>query len=303
MPRQVILVTGASRGFGRLTANALAQSGHTVYASMRGLSGRNATQAKDMFAYAEDQGIDLRTMELDVTSDASVDLAISGIIETHGRLDVVVHNAGQRALGPAEAFTPAQVAELFDVNVLSTQRVNRAVLPFMRQRRQGLLVWVSASGVAGGTLPYLAPYLATKAALDALAVHFGRELVRWGIETSIIVPGIFTRSVNAGTHAHHPADAARAATYEAGPYGGLARQINDAFDSIVPDSADAAQVAGAIAGVVDTPIGERPFRVHVDPSDDGASIAFAVSDRLRAEMLHRAGFADLLPPYSNEARR
>lgn len=141
MPRQIILVTGASRGFGRLTANALAQSGHTVYASMRGLSGRNATQAKDVLAYADEQGVDLNTIELDVTSDASVDLAISRIIEADSRLDVVVHSAGLRAFGPAEAFTPEQVAELFDVNVLSTQRVNRAALPFMRQQRHGLLVW------------------------------------------------------------------------------------------------------------------------------------------------------------------
>lgn len=79
--------------------------------------------------------------------------------------------------------------------------------------------------------------------------------------------------------------------------------IRGALDRIVPRDADAAQVAGAIAGVVDAPIGERPFRVHVDPSDDGASIAFAVSDRLRAEMLHRAGLTDLLTPHPNEAHR
>ncbi|MGD9880478.1 MAG: SDR family oxidoreductase [Reyranella sp.] len=303
MPRQVILVTGASRGFGRLSAKALAHSGNTVYASMRGLAGRNAAQAKEVLAYAEEQGIDLRALELDVTSDASVDLAVSRIIEAHGRLDVIVHSAGQRAFGPAEAFTPGQLAELFDVNVLSTQRVNRAALPFMRQQRQGLLVWVSASGVAGGTLPYLAPYLAAKAGMDALAVHYARELVRWGIETSIVVPGIFTRGTSPYALSQQPADTARAAVYEAGPYADIARQIRGAFDRIVPDDADPAQVAGAIAGVVDAPFGERPFRVHVDPSDDGASIALAVSDRVRAEMLHRAGFTDLLTPHPNEAHR
>ena len=74
--------------------------------------------------------------------------------------------------GPAEAFTPEQFAELYDINVLSTQRVNRAALPHMRKQGKGLLVWVSSSSSAGGTPPYLAPYFAAKAAMDALAVQY-----------------------------------------------------------------------------------------------------------------------------------
>lgn len=295
---KVILVTGASSGFGRLTANALAQSGHTVYASMRETAGRNASQAKDVAAYARERAVDMRAAELDVGSDASVQAGVSQIIDAHGRIDVVVHNAGHMVFGPAEAFTPAQFAELYDINVLSTQRVNRAALPHMRRQGEGLLLWVSSSSSAGGTPPYLSPYFAAKAAMDALAVQYARELSRWGIETSIVVPGAFTRGTNHFTHSGRPADEARAAEYEAGPYARFGQDIQEAFGKIVPEDADAGEVARAIARIVDAPFGHRPFRVHIDPSNDGAAVAFAVIDRVREEMLNRIGLSDLLKPHT-----
>jgi NAD(P)-dependent dehydrogenase (short-subunit alcohol dehydrogenase family) len=300
MTGKIILVTGASRGFGRLTANVLAQSGHTVYASMRETVGRNASQVRDVQAYALEQGVDLRAIEIDIGSDASVDVGVSQIIDMHGQIDVVVHNAGHMAFGPAESFTTDQFAELYDINVLSAQRVNRAALPQMRRQREGLLVWVSASGTAGGNLPYQSPYLAAKAGMDALAVQYARELARWGIETCIIVPGPLTRSTSHFAHAVRPADEARAAEYEVGPYAGLTQQVRQALDGIVPEDADPAQIAGAIASVVDTPFGERPFRVHIDPSDDGAAVAFGVIDRIRNEMLSRVGMTDLTKPRGSE---
>jgi NAD(P)-dependent dehydrogenase (short-subunit alcohol dehydrogenase family) len=136
--------------------------------------------------------VDLRAIELDVLSQESVDAAIKTIISENGRLDVVIHNAGHMVFGPAEAFTPEQLAQLYDTNVLSTQRVNRAALPHLRAQEKGLIVWVSSSSTRGGTPPYLAPYFAAKAAMDALAVSYAGEMARWGIETSIIVPGAFT---------------------------------------------------------------------------------------------------------------
>ena len=225
MTSKIIIVTGASSSFGRLSANALAQSGYTVYAAMREVGGRNTKQADDVRAYARQQGVGLRVIELDVCAQDSVDAAVASIIAEHGRIDVVVHGAGRMAFGPAEAFTPEQFAELYDVNLVSTQRVNRAVLPHMRSRRQGLLVWVSCSSAAGGAPPYLSPHFAAKAGMDALAVQYARELSRWGIETSIIVPGIFVRGRDHFSRFEKPADAARAAEYEAGPYAGIAQQI------------------------------------------------------------------------------
>jgi NAD(P)-dependent dehydrogenase (short-subunit alcohol dehydrogenase family) len=166
----------------------------------------------------------------------------------------------------------------------------------MRRQKQGLLVWVSSSSSAGGTTPYLASYFAAKAAMDAIAVQYARELSRWGIETSIIVPGAFTSGTNHFAHLGRPADAARAVEYEAGPYNGFGRQIQKAFAAIVPPDADAGAVAEAIVNVVDTPFGRRPFRVHIDPTQDGADVGFTVLDRVRAEMLHRVGLSDLLKP-------
>lgn len=294
--KNVIAVTGASSGFGALAARALARAGHTVYASMRETKGRNADQVKEVEKYAADHGVDLRVVELDVSSQKSCDTGIQEIISKNGNLDVVVHNAGHMVFGPAEAFTPEQLGELYDINVLSTQRVNRAALPQLRKQGQGLVVWVSSSSSAGGTPPYLAPYFAAKAGMDALAVVYSRELARWGIETSIIVPGAFTGGTNHFAHAGSPADKARAAEYEAGPYAGFGEQVLKGFAAIVPADADVSAVAEAIVKVVDAPFGKRPFRVHIDPTQDGAEVVNGVLDRVRAEMLRRIGLADLLTP-------
>jgi len=293
---KVIVITGASSGFGALTARALAKAGHTVYAGMRDTTGRNARQVEEAKKFAKDSKVDLRTIELDVASQASVDAAIQMIVGENKRLDVVIHNAGHMVFGPAEAFTPEQLAELYDVNVLSTQRVNRAALPQLRKQRKGLVIWVSSSSSAGGTPPYLAPYFAAKAGMDALAVVYARELTRWGIETSIIVPGAFTGGTNHFAHAGSPDDKARAAEYEAGPYAGFADQVLKGFTSIVPPDADVSAVADAIVKVVDAPFGKRPFRVHIDPTQDGAEVVNMVSDRVRAELLRRIGLGDLLVP-------
>jgi NAD(P)-dependent dehydrogenase (short-subunit alcohol dehydrogenase family) len=292
--KNVIVITGASSGFGALAARALAKAGHTVYASMRDTAGRNAPPVKVAKEFSSENDVDLRTIELDVMSEESVNAAIQKIIADNGRLDVVIHNAGHMVFGPAEAFTPEQLAELYDINVLSTQRVNRAALPQLRKQKQGLVIWISSSSSAGGTPPYLAPYFAAKAGMDAMAVIYARELTRWGIETSIVVPGAFTGGTNHFAHSGRPADKARVAEYEAGPYKGFADDVMTGFASIVPADADASAVAEAIVKIVDAPFGKRPFRVHVDPTQDGAEVVNMVSDRVRAELLRRIGLADVL---------
>jgi NAD(P)-dependent dehydrogenase (short-subunit alcohol dehydrogenase family) len=225
-----------------------------------------------------------------------VEAGIAKIIAENGRLDVVVHNAGHMSFGPAEAFTPEQFAQLYDINVLSTQRVNRAALPQMRKQGRGLVVWVSSSSARGGTPPYLSPYFAAKAAMDSLAVSYASELTRWGIETSIIVPGAFTKGTNHFAHSGSPADKDRAKEYDEGPYAGLPEQSLKGLASLEPADADVSAVAKAIVAVVDMPLGKRPFRVHIDPTQDGAEVAFGVIDRVRTEMLHRVGLDELLRP-------
>ena len=296
---QVIVITGASSGFGALAARALAQAGHIVYATMRETTGRNAPQLAEVERYAGEHGLDLRTVELDVGSSESVEAGIAKIIADTGRLDVVIHNAGHMSFGPAEAFMPEQFAQLYDINVLSTQRVNRAALPQLRKQGRGLVVWVSSSSARGGTPPYLSPYFAAKAAMDSLAVSYAGELARWGIETSIIVPGAFTKGTNHFAHSGSPADKARAAEYDDGPYAGLPDQALKGLASLEPADADAGSVADEIVRVVGLPFGKRPFRTHVDPSQDGAEIVNGVADRVRAEMFRRIGIADLLSPRVN----
>ncbi|UOX92855.1 SDR family oxidoreductase [Amycolatopsis sp. FBCC-B4732] len=291
----IIVVTGASSGIGALSARALARAGHTVHAGMRDTGGRNAPQAEAAAAYSREHGVDLRTVELDVAGQESADAAIASIVAEHGRLDVVVHNAGHMALGPAEAFTPEQLAELYDTNAIGTQRVNRAALPHLRAQRDGLLVWVSSSSVRGGTPPYLAPYFAAKAAMDSLAVSYAGELARFGIDTTIVVPGAFTAGTNHFPHAGHPADAAVEAAYEE-RYAGLSEHVGRKLAEITPADADVAKVAEELARVVDLPKGKRPFRVHIDPADDGGWLVAEVGDRIRQEFLRRIDLADLLSP-------
>jgi NAD(P)-dependent dehydrogenase (short-subunit alcohol dehydrogenase family) len=292
--KQVIVITGASSGFGALTSYALARQGHIVYATMSDIRGHNAVPAEAVHQQAADTGVDLRVVELDVTSEQSVNSAMGTILDREGQLDIVVHNAGHMVFGPSEAFTPGQLAHIYDVNALGTQRLNRAVFPHMRERRSGLLVWVSSSSTRGGTPPYLGPYFAAKAAMDSLAVTYAGELCRWGIETSIIVPGAFTSGTNHFAHAGQPADRQRELAYDEGPYAGIRGQILRGQASLIPPEADVAEVADAIVRIIAMPRGRRPVRVHVDPAQDGAEVVNGVADRVRAEFLRRIGLSDLL---------
>lgn len=291
----VILVTGAGSGFGALTARALAAAGHTVYASMRDVNGRNADRAKAVRDYAAQEGVDLRVVELDVLSQDSADKAIATVVEESGGLDVLIHNAGHLMVGPTEAFTPEEIAAVYDTNVLGTQRVNRAALPRLRAQGKGLVVWVGSTSSSGGTPPYLAPYFAAKAAMDSLAVSYAAELARFGIETSIVVPGAFTSGTNHFASAGHPADTETVAVYET-RYAGLMEQVGARLAALAPADADVADVAREIVRVVELPSGERPFRTHIDPANDGSEEVSVVADRIRTEFYKRLDLEDLLRP-------
>lgn len=232
---------------------------------------------------------------MDVSDQGSVDAAIAHVVAQSGRLDVVVHNAGHMVLGPTEAFTPNQLAAAYDVNVISTQRVNRAALPHLRAQRDGLVVWVGSSSSRGGTPPYLAPYFAAKAGMDALAVSYAAELARFGIENSIVVPGSFTVGTNHFANADSPADTEVATDYET-EYAGLMDQIAQRLNDLAPEDQDPSEVARQIATIVDTPKGQRPFRVHIDPTHDGAEDVFNIGDKIRSDFYARIGLEDLLSP-------
>lgn len=292
----IALITGASSGFGQMIARDLAHAGHTAYASMRDTQGKNAARVQENAEYALAHEVALRSSELDVQDDASVRAAIGAILAEHGRIDVVVQNAGHMVYGPAEAFTPEQLAQQYDVNVLGAQRVQRAVLPHMRAVRRGLIVWISSSSVAGGVPPLLGPYFAAKAGMDALAVCYAKELAPLGIETSIVVPGAFTSGTNHFAHAGAAADGPVERAYERAYRSGYSEALLQALAATVPASADPMAIGRSIVELVAAPHGTRPLRVVIDPASDGSEVSFKVIDRVRSEFLHRIGYPELLHP-------
>jgi NAD(P)-dependent dehydrogenase (short-subunit alcohol dehydrogenase family) len=289
---KVIIVTGAANSIGRSTCKKLAQAGHTVYVSMRETDRHEERGGEE----AGQQGMDLRTIAFDVASEASVNSAIDTIVAENSRLDVIVHNARQVVYGPAEAFTPGQLAELYDTNVLSAQRLNRAALPQLRKQGQGLLIWVSSSSARGGSAPFLGTYASSKAALDALALGYAGELARWGIETTIVVPS----ALGSGHYIRsgRPLDTMRAEEYADGPTADVSEIALSGLAELSAKDRTPQDVAAAIADIVDMPFGRRPLRVHFGPDDDGAAAVDAVADSVRAELLRRIGLEDILKPAS-----
>src|SRR3984957_432941 len=292
--KSVILLTGAGTGIGKLSAQALAEAGHIVYATMRDVKGRNKARADALRTLAEQKGIQLHPLELDVLSQESADAAAATIHREQGRIDVVMQNAGHLVVGPSEAFTPEEMMKVFDTNVFGAQRVNRAVLPYLRKREAGLMLWISSTTTKGGFPPFMGPYGAAKAAMDSLAVTMSYELARFGIETSIVVPGAFTSGTDHFPSAGKPADSARAAAYAR--YDGVMDQIGERLTALTPPDAAPRAVADEVVRIVGLAKGTRPMRSVIDFVGDGAAQVLEVSERVRIDFAKRIGMGDLLEP-------
>lgn len=290
----VVLITGAATGIGRLTAETLARGGHIVYASMRDVAGRNAPHADALASLAKSEGLSLHTVEMDILSDSSVDAAINTVATKAGRIDVMMHNAGHLVLGPTEAFTPEEIARNYAINVLGAHRVNRAVLPVMRAQEKGTLVWISSTTVHGGFPPFLGPYGAAKAAMDSLAGSLALEVSRFGIETVMVSPGAFTTGTEHFPKASPPADHVTAEAYAR--YDDVTSTIADRLSALMPDDAHPQVVADAVLELVNMPHGARPFRTVVDLLGDGAAEVATAAGRVRQTFFERIDLADLLSP-------
>ena len=254
---QTILVTGSTSGFGRLTVETLARQGYIVFAGMRAVAGKNAPAAEELRALAQREQLALHIVEIDVTDDASVERAIAVIIETTGRLDVVVNNAGVSYSGPLEAFTLEQVRQQFETNVFSVLRVNRAVLPQMREQGSGLLLQIGS--IAGRlAFPFLGLYGATKFALEGLTESYRYELAPFGIDAAMIEPGTYPTTISANRQV--AADAERFALYQAGIDAFTVLFYAENRSTTPPDPQE---VADAVAHVIAQPAGERPLRTVV----------------------------------------
>lgn len=261
MPKRV-LITGTSTGFGRDAAERLARRGDQVFATMRDVEGRNAEHREALERLATQEGLRLRVLALDVTDQTSVDGAVRAALAEAGGLDVVINNAGVAAIGITEAFTPEQFEQIFDVNVYGVVRVNRAVLPAMRQQRSGLLVHIS-SGAGRVTVPAMAAYSASKYALEAIADAYRYELLPFGVDSVLVEPGVYRTGIH--DRLMHPSDTARIADY--GDAAEFSQRVRGVFQAIVgaPDAAGSGEVVDALVGLIDMAAERRPFRTVVSP--------------------------------------
>ncbi|KAK3717471.1 hypothetical protein LTR37_005861 [Vermiconidia calcicola] len=201
----------------------------------------------DIAAFNKQNDADIRPVSLDLLHEESSNSAVKHVLEsTSGKLDVVIHNAGHMNYGPAESFTAEQYMRLYDVNVVGAHRLNQAVLPHMRKQRSGHLIWISSSSVYGGKSPILGAYFAAKAAMDSLAQTYARELNPWGIETKIVVPGVFTKGTNHFEDTMQPGLPDVAKEYEQGPTKGVGEQTMAGTAGVVPEDAERSLVADVL---------------------------------------------------------
>ena len=282
----VVLVTGASTGFGRLTSVTLARRGYTVFASMRDVAGHNRSHAADLEELSRKENLRLQVVELDVTDDASVQQAVERVVREAGRVDTVVNNAGIVHWGLLESFTVEQAKQIFETNFFGPLRVNRAVLPHMRQRRSGLLIHLSS--IAGRlVLPAFGIYSATKFALEAMSETLRYELSQLGIDSVVLEPGEYATAIFG--NAAQGADQTRVADY--GAVADVPRKI---LDYLASTKNDAQEVADRVVQLIETPAGSRPARVLVGAFAEQCQPINDVALQLQTGAMQAFGLSDLM---------
>jgi len=281
--KQVVLITGASTGFGRLFAETLARKGHIVFATMRDLRKRNAKNAAEIRTLAEKDSLPIHVLEMDVTDDDSVEQAVDAVIAKAGRIDITINNAGYVLAGLGEAVTIEQAQHLMNTNFIGSVRVSRAVLPHMRRQHSGVLMYIS-SGAGRLVFPCMGFYCASKFALEAMAETYSYELATQGIESVLVEPGTFKTAVFGNTVM--AADHARAETY------GAAREIPaKLLSGFSTEAVDAQEVADLVLRIIETPAGEKQLRYFIAPYDIGVNEINAAAKRVQARVPEALGIA------------
>ena len=281
---KTILITGASSGFGRLTAEKLANSGHRVFAGFRSTDGAKKPVADEL------RGKNIEILRLDVTDQASIDSAVKQLLKTtNNQLDVVVNNAGMASAGISESFTAEQVREMFDVNVFGVQRVIRATLPALRAKRSGLIINIG-SILGRVTIPFFGLYGASKYAVEAMTDSYRYELSQLGIDVVLVQPSAYPTNMYAA--AQQPADGEIAKTY--GAVAEVPGKILKTFVTLFQgeNAPNPRNVAEAIDKIVSTPVGKRPDRVVVGLPFGSDAVNNAVNPIQRGT-IDSLGLADL----------
>ena len=280
---KTILITGASTGFGRDTAETLARAGHTVFASMRNPQAQNRDHAQAL----RKKGIEI--VELDVSNDTSVEHAVKEVLDRARRLDVLVNNAGIASAGVTEAFTPDQAKVVLNTNVVGVLRTSRAVLPAMRRQGDGLIINIS-SILGRVTFPFFGIYGASKFAVEALTDSLRYEVSQLGIDVVLLQPSAFPTPMY--TSIQQPADSDRAAAYGAvGEIpGALFQHFMTTFQA--PNAPNPHNVAEAIAKLVAQPKGSRPPRTVVGAAF-GSDIVNEQTAPVQAHVVETLGLSHL----------
>jgi NADP-dependent 3-hydroxy acid dehydrogenase YdfG len=281
---KTILITGASSGFGRLTAETLSSSGHKVFAGFHSIDGPKKQVASELNA----KNIDI--LRLDVTDQTSIDSAITQLLEkSNNQLDVVVNNAGMASMGISESFTPEQLRNLFEVNVFGVQRVIRATLPVLRAKRSGLLVNVG-SILGRVTIPFFGLYGASKYAVEAMTDSYRYELSQLGVDVVLVQPSAYP--TNMYTAAQLPANGEVAKTY--GEIAEVPEKILKTFVTLFQgkNAPNPQDVATAIDKLVSMPAGGRPDRVVVGLPFGSDAVNDAVAPIQRG-LIDNLGLGDL----------
>jgi NAD(P)-dependent dehydrogenase (short-subunit alcohol dehydrogenase family) len=179
-----VLITGTSKGIGLETALTFARAGHTVHATMR-----NPSHSPILAETAAREKLPISVSAMDVDSDASVSDGVATILKNHGPIDVLVNNAGIERAGSVEELPLAEFRAVMETNYFGALRCIQALVPLMRQRRSGCIINVTsvAGRIAG---PPLAPYTASKWALEALSEALAGEMKTFNVRVAIVEPGI-----------------------------------------------------------------------------------------------------------------
>jgi NAD(P)-dependent dehydrogenase (short-subunit alcohol dehydrogenase family) len=265
---KTILVTGTSSGFGKLTAITLAKEGHSVIAGMRGVNGKNAEVANEL-----NELPNIEVVELDVTSEESVNAAVQQTLKKYGQIDVLVNNAGVAGFGVFEGTSVDQMKNLFEVNLFGIVRTYQAVLPSMRKHKAGLIINVSSTFGLFAT-PFVVPYQMTKFGVEALTEGVRHEVKQYGIETVALSPGPFPTEI--GSKVGFGAD--KAEIVEA--YGPEVQKSFEQFGGIMYGKigeykADPQEVADGVLALINMKPGTRPFQTVVNRPGEGVEQEFA----------------------------
>jgi NAD(P)-dependent dehydrogenase (short-subunit alcohol dehydrogenase family) len=251
----VVLITGCSTGIGLHTAIAFAEHGDTVVASMR-----NTGKADGVRKLAADAGVEVDVVELDVTDAASAGAAVADIAARHGRIDVLVNNAGVALSGAIEDFPEDQARAGFETNVWGPVRMARLVLPGMRAQGSGVIVNVSSFLGRIPSFPTYGFYVAGKHALGALSESLAGEVAPFGIRVVCLEPGYYATAL-ADT-----VDQLAAQLDPSSPYADLTRFMLDFTKGLLDNGGHPREVGDAIVAAVADP--DSPVHVPVGGDAD-----------------------------------